>query len=122
MANHWKNSFWFQNSKIKSFPPSYLLVNFVISIDALSCHTKSINMATEILSQEDLKQFRIQLLDDLKVHFPQSTATPKQWLKSSEVRKMLSISHGTLQNLKINNKNTIHTLRRLLARVHHEVL
>ena len=59
-------------------------------------------MATEILTQEDLKQFRLQLLEDLKVHFSQATATPKQWLKSSEVRKMLSISHGTLQNLRVN--------------------
>jgi hypothetical protein len=27
----------------------------------------------------------------------------KEWLRSSEVRKMLGISHGTLQNLRIKN-------------------
>jgi hypothetical protein len=27
---------------------------------------------------------------------------PTQWLKSSEVRKLLKISSGTLQNLRIN--------------------
>jgi hypothetical protein len=59
-------------------------------------------MAAEILTQEDLKQFRLQLLEDLKAHFPQSPPVPKQWLKSSEVRKMLNISHGTLQNLRVN--------------------
>lgn len=59
-------------------------------------------MTTELLTQEDLKQFRMQLLEDLKTLFPQSTQTTKQWLKSSEVRKMLGISHGTLQNLRIN--------------------
>ena len=31
----------------------------------------------------------------------QSKQSTKQWLKSSEVRKMLGISHGTLQNLRI---------------------
>jgi hypothetical protein len=61
-------------------------------------------MATEILTLEDLQQFRLQLLEDLKALFPQSTQAPKQWIKSSEVRKMLGISHGTLQNLRINRK------------------
>jgi hypothetical protein len=61
-------------------------------------------MAIEILTHEDLKQFRLQLLEDLKVLFPQSHQAPKQWLKSSDVRKMLGISHGTLQNLRINRK------------------
>ena len=30
----------------------------------------------------------------------------KQWLKSSEVRKLLNISSGTLQNLRINGTIT----------------
>jgi hypothetical protein len=30
------------------------------------------------------------------------TEQPAQWLKSSEVRKLLKISPGTLQNLRIN--------------------
>ena len=29
-------------------------------------------------------------------------ASPKQWLKSAEVRELLKISPGTLQNLRIN--------------------
>jgi hypothetical protein len=61
-------------------------------------------MATEILTLEDLKQFRLQLLEDLKMLFPQSNQVPKQWLKSSDVRKMLGVSHGTLLNLRINRK------------------
>jgi len=60
-------------------------------------------MATEILTQEDLKQFRTQLLEDFKGLLENhSKSTPKQWLKSSEVRKILGISHGTLQNLRIS--------------------
>ena len=60
-------------------------------------------MATEILTQEDLKQFRMQLMEDFK-GLLENHANPaaRQWLKSSEVRKMLGISHGTLQNLRIN--------------------
>jgi len=58
-------------------------------------------MTTELLTQEDLKQFRMQLLEDLKAVLQQPKQSTKQWLKSSEVRKMLGISHGTLQNLRI---------------------
>jgi hypothetical protein len=59
-------------------------------------------MATEILTQEDLEQFRMQLKEDLKGLLEnQYSSSRKHWLKSSEVRKMLGISHGTLQNLRI---------------------
>ena len=44
---------------------------------------------------------RLQLLGELKEVLQQSKQSTKQWLKSSEVRKMLGISHGTLQNLRI---------------------
>ena len=61
-------------------------------------------MAVEIITKEDLKAFRIELLNDLKQQFSAHLPTkPKQWLKSSEVRKILKISPGTLQNLRINN-------------------
>ena len=58
-------------------------------------------MTNELLTREDLQQFRMQLLGELKEVLQQSKQTTKQWLKSSEVRKMLGISHGTLQNLRI---------------------
>jgi hypothetical protein len=62
-------------------------------------------MTYEIITQEDLQKFRLQLLEHLTrimsgVVQPQSS---KEWLRSSEVRKMLGISHGTLQNLRIKN-------------------
>lgn len=59
-------------------------------------------MAIEVITREDLNEFRIMLLNDLKeilLNKPQQT---KQWLKSNEVRKLLNISPGTLQNLRIN--------------------
>jgi hypothetical protein len=60
-------------------------------------------MAQEIITLEDLQKFRLQLLEDLRGLLQQSNHSQKQWLKSSEVRKMLGISHGTLQNLRIKN-------------------
>ena len=59
-------------------------------------------MAIEIITKEDLQTFRFQLLDDLKNIIHTKAAKQKQWLKSSEVRKLLKISPGTLQNLRIN--------------------
>ena len=39
---------------------------------------------------------------DLKTFVqPANNHSQKEWLKSSDVRKMLGISHGTLQNLRI---------------------
>jgi hypothetical protein len=58
-------------------------------------------MTNELLTREDLQHFRLQLLSELKDVLQQSKQSTKQWLKSSEVRKMLGISHGTLQNLRI---------------------
>jgi hypothetical protein len=58
-------------------------------------------MTNELLTREDLQHFRLQLLSELKDVLQQSKQSTKQWLKSSEVRRMLGISHGTLQNLRI---------------------
>ena len=58
-------------------------------------------MAMEVLTKEDLQTFRYDLLQDIKQLI--STKPPqKEWLKSYEVRKLLKISPGTLQNLRIN--------------------
>lgn len=59
-------------------------------------------MAIEIITKEDLQIFRFQLLNDLKSIINTTPNPQKQWLKSSEVRKLLKISPGTLQNLRIN--------------------
>ena len=56
----------------------------------------------QLITREDLDQFRALLLGDLKSLLEHKTDPPKKWLKSSEVRKMLNISPGTLQTLRIN--------------------
>lgn len=59
-------------------------------------------MIVEVITREDLNQFRSLLLNDLKEIIYSKPNPSKQWLKSSEVRKLLNISPGTLQNLRIN--------------------
>ena len=57
----------------------------------------------EILTKEDLCNFKSELLQEIKTLLqPQGQGQNKKWLKSQEVRKMLNISPGTLQNLRIN--------------------
>ena len=60
-------------------------------------------MSVQILTKEDLQQFKTELLTELK-QLLSNTAPPnqKKWLKSWEVREMLGISRGTLQNMRTN--------------------
>ncbi|MCR8666247.1 helix-turn-helix domain-containing protein [Aestuariibaculum sp. M13] len=60
-------------------------------------------MSIKILTLDDLNEFKTELLSDIQnlMQNPES-AKPKKWIKSSEVRKLLGISPGTLQNLRIN--------------------
>jgi len=61
-------------------------------------------MKVEFITKEDLEQFRLDLLRDLKqVVAPQNNQS-SQWLRSAEVRKLLKISPGTLQTLRISGQ------------------
>lgn len=60
-------------------------------------------MAATIITTDDLREFKMELLDGIKQLLNhQSGQVTKKWLKSPEVRELLSISPGTLQNLRIN--------------------
>ena len=59
-------------------------------------------MLIDLITREDLNEFRNLLLNDLKQLIRPQSQQAKQWLKSYEVRKLLNISAGTLQNLRIN--------------------
>ncbi|MCR8667481.1 helix-turn-helix domain-containing protein [Aestuariibaculum sp. M13] len=60
-------------------------------------------MAATIITTDDLYEFKIELLEDLKALLSKETENrTRKWLKSPEVRELLGISHGTLQNLRIN--------------------
>jgi len=73
-------------------------------------------MATTIITPEDLEQFKWELLADIKEFLDKRRAEDleknksrsssgvemKKWLKSHQVQRLLGISPGTLQNLRIN--------------------
>jgi len=61
-------------------------------------------MAARIITPEDLLEFKQELFQELqKLFAAQSGSTlQKKWLKSPEVRELLGISPGTLQNLRVN--------------------
>jgi hypothetical protein len=60
-------------------------------------------MPTSIITTDDLREFKVELLDDIKqLLSKQSTGKLKKYLKSSEVMDLLQVSPGTLQNLRIN--------------------
>ena len=62
-------------------------------------------MAIEVVTKEDLQQFRMQLINDIKllIGSPEKTLD-KQWLKNAEVKKILNISSNTIQRLRIAGK------------------
>ncbi|WP_158796404.1 helix-turn-helix domain-containing protein [Pedobacter sp. L105] len=60
-------------------------------------------MSVEIITKEDLDRFKVDLLKEIKQMLSATPGESKRWLKNSEVRKMLSISSGKLQMLRVNN-------------------
>lgn len=63
----------------------------------------NLQMGATIITTEDLREFKMELLDNIKqLMNSQSGHITKKWLKSPEVRELLGISPGTLQNLRIN--------------------
>jgi hypothetical protein len=59
----------------------------------------------ETITKEDLYDFRQELLNDLKRFVSEQKKLPeKPWLKGTEVKKLLSISAGTLQTLRVSGK------------------
>ncbi|MDP1728503.1 MAG: helix-turn-helix domain-containing protein [Bacteroidota bacterium] len=62
-------------------------------------------MQIDFITRADLLEFRNQLLTELKaIIISNEKPEPGQYLKSGQVRKILNISAGTLQNLRITGK------------------
>jgi len=60
-------------------------------------------MPATILTSEDLMDFKLDLIEDIKTIVQEHTRSKlKKWLKTNEVKKLLGVSNGTLQNLRIN--------------------
>ncbi|MDX1828834.1 MAG: helix-turn-helix domain-containing protein [Lutibacter sp.] len=60
-------------------------------------------MPTQIITTDDLREFKTELLDEIKTLLKKSAAVGnKKYLKSAEMMKLLKVSPGTLQTLRIN--------------------
>lgn len=61
-------------------------------------------MEIDILTREDLQAFKQEMLEEIRKlkESSRNGENKKEWLKSADVRRMLDISPGTLQNLRIN--------------------
>ena len=57
----------------------------------------------QIITTDDLLIFKSELIDEIRsISKEMMVQGGKKWLRSRDVKKMLGISHGTLQNLRIN--------------------
>ena len=62
-------------------------------------------MGLEVITKEDLQQFRTQLINDLReLLIPKEAKLVQPWLRNSEVMKLLNISANTIQRLRIAGK------------------
>jgi hypothetical protein len=62
-------------------------------------------MAANIVTLEDLQNFKQEILSEIQKILSQKHTIPvKKWLKSHEVRRLLTVSPGTLQNLRVNGR------------------
>jgi Helix-turn-helix domain len=63
-------------------------------------------MATEVITKNDLEEFRLKLLSDIEqfIRPPEQTLSTKPFLKNADVRKLLNISSNTLQRLRITGR------------------
>src|SRR3954470_9028996 len=56
-------------------------------------------LANQLITMDDLQQFKEQLFKELESLLKPHASLSKKWLKSHEVKRLLKISAGTLQNL-----------------------
>lgn len=58
----------------------------------------------QVLTYEDFKEFEARILreiEEIKKALP--SISPKKWLRSSDIKELLGVSHGKLQTMR-NNK------------------
>ena len=81
----------------------YFLLAFFKFGQSLTILTKTyFTMSVEIITKQDLEVFKQELISALQDLLQVHPTEQKKWLKTNEVRKILKLSPGTLQNLRIN--------------------
>jgi hypothetical protein len=92
-----------KNEYRNEFEVAFCRSKFLMRILGLTFKTQNFkNMAVEIITREDLMKFKRELLIELRDLIKEKSPDQPQWIKAPQVRKMLHISPGTLQNLRIN--------------------
>ncbi|CAI8269599.1 MAG: Uncharacterised protein [Flavobacteriaceae bacterium] len=56
-----------------------------------------------LVTVQDLQKMKEEIISEIAL-ITEKTTTQKEWLRSAEVMKMLTLSTGTLQNHRINGK------------------
>lgn len=59
-------------------------------------------MAVEIITKDDLQEFKNEIIQEIRNIIPSTPKPQKQWLRSADVKAILKISSSTLQTLRIN--------------------
>ena len=68
-------------------------------------------------------EFKVELLEDIKELLENNNGrSGKKWLRSNEVRELLDISRGTLQNLRINGTLPYTRIGGVLYYDHNEII
>jgi hypothetical protein len=77
----------------------------------------------DLITKEDLQQFKTELFAELKKLNigGASVQASKKWMRSAEVRKLLKISPGTLQNLRISGTLRFTKVGSLLYYKHEDI-
>jgi hypothetical protein len=63
----------------------------------------------DVVTKEDLRQFGLELLGNIENLITQtneghSDVTEQEWIKSRQVRKLMNMSPGSVQNLRVTEK------------------
>lgn len=59
--------------------------------------------SNELTTKQDLLNFKQDLINEISSLLKTKSSDQPEWLKSKDIRKMLGISSGTLQTLRINS-------------------
>ncbi len=82
-------------------------------------------MKVEFITKEDLEIFKQEIITEIRRYSPfnrKKDQEIKQWIKSYEVRKLLGISPGTLQNMRLKGTIPFKRIGRLMFYRYEDIL
>jgi Helix-turn-helix domain len=79
-------------------------------------------MPIEIITKQDLEDFGVKLLQDIKALLGDQPAKPQKWLKSYQVKNLLKVSPNTLQKLRLNGTLNPTKIGGILYYKHDEIM